>query len=428
MAAARAAQGAIAAMPRHQRAKLLRRVSSLLQERADDIAHTITTECGKPTRLSRGEVERSIELFGFAANEVTHFAGEVVPLDASSRGEGRIGFTIRQPIGVVGAISPFNFPLNLVSHKVAPALASGNAVVHKPASSCPRTALKLAQAVMDAGFPPGAVNVVLGSVETGDAIVTHPGVDMITFTGSPPIGWGIKQRCGKKRVLLELGSNSATIIDADADLDKAVGRCVSGAFDYSGQICISIQRLYVHEKVFDEFSRRFLEAVSRLKLGNPFDETTDLGPMISEREAERIESWVREAVGGGAKVLIGGKREGAMYYPTVLTDVTPEMKISCLEAFAPVVTLTRFAHIQEAIDGVNDSIYGLQAGIYTNDVARAFEAAHKLRVGGVIINDIPNWRVDNMPYGGVKESGLGREGIKYAMEEMTDIKLVVFAL
>ena len=428
VSAARAAQQVMAEMPRHKRAALLRETAARIEQRSEEIARMITLECGKPIKLSRSEVGRSVELFGFAADEAKRFTGEMVPIDASSRGEGRMAFTRREPIGVVGAITPFNFPLNLVSHKVAPALAVGNTIVHKPTINTPRTALLLAQAITEAGAPPGAINVLLGSVSVGEAMVTHPGIDMISFTGSPTVGWRIKERSGRKRTLLELGSNSATIIDADADLDRAIPRCVSGAFDYSGQICISVQRIFIHQAIAQQFTERFLAAVGKLRLGDPLEEDTDLGPMINLEAAERIESWVKEAVAGGAQMLTGGRREGAMYEPTVLTKVSPEMKVSCLEAFAPIVTLTTFSTLDEAIELVNDSIYGLQAGIYTNDLAHAFEAAKRIKVGGVIINDIPNWRVDQMPYGGIKESGVGREGVRYTMEEMTDIKLVVFNL
>jgi len=329
----------------------------------------------------------------------------------------------------VVAISPFNFPLNLVAHKVAPAIAAGNSVVLKPATSTPLTALRLGEIMMAAGLPAGALNIVIGSGSTvGEWLVSDPRPAKISFTGSPSVGKRIISQAGIKRVTLELGNNSATIVDEDADLDLAVKRCVIGSFANSGQICISVQRIYVHENIFDRFTESFVQATQRQKVGDPVQKDCDVGPMIDEGEAERAENWVQEAVAAGAKILTGGHREGVMFQPTVLTNVNAEMKVVCDEIFAPVVSLVPFSDFNQALLMVDESRYGLQAGIFTRNIDRAFAAIRKLNVGGVIINDVPTFRIDHMPYGGNKESGIGREGLKYAIEEMTNIKMVCFNL
>ena len=420
---------AYAQLPAHRRGKILARTAELLEKYQEDIATMICREAGKAWKFSRLEVARAIETFQFAAEEAKRIHGETVPMDASTGGENRMGFYFRTPVGVIGAISPFNFPLNLVGHKVAPALAAGNTVVLKPATTTPLTAVRLGEILMEAGLPDGVFNLVFGGGSTvGDWLVTDPRVAKITFTGSPPVGERIMSRAGLKKVTLELGNNSGTIIEEDADIDQAVPRCVVSSFANSGQICISLQRLYLHEKIADQFTEKFLAATARLKVGNPLDRDCDVGPMISEEEAERAESWMKEAVAQGAKVLIGGKREGRMLWPTVMTDVKPDMKVMCQETFAPQLSLVRYRAFPEALELLADSPYGLQAGIYTRDIKKAFQAIQRVDVGGMMVNDTSIFRVDQMPYGGNKMSGIGREGVRFAIEEMTNIRMVCFNL
>jgi acyl-CoA reductase-like NAD-dependent aldehyde dehydrogenase len=419
----------ISRLPAYKRSQVLQRASELIVQQKDEIARIIASEAGKPMKFSRSEVDRAVQTFKFASEEAKSIHGETVPMDASPGGEKRIGFYLRFPVGVIGAISPFNFPLNLVAHKVAPAIASGCSVILKPASTTPLTSLKLGEIMMDAGLPDGALNVIIGSGSTvGDWLVSDERLSMITFTGSPPVGKRIKERSGLKKITLELGNNSACIVDNSADIDLAIPRCVVGSFAYSGQVCISVQRIYVHNDIFDEFTTRFLKETNKLKIGDPLDEDTDIGPMITEQDAIRTQEWIDEAKKDSAKILIGGKREGSIYYPTVLTDVKPEMKVVRLEIFAPVVSLIRFEDFADAVQMTDDSIYGLQAGVFTKDIDKAFQAVKGIKVGGVIINDVPTYRADQMPYGGVKESGIGREGLKYAIEEMTDLRMVVINL
>ncbi len=419
----------ISNMPAYERSKILERTSYKIEEKKDEITRIIAMEAGKAWKHAKAEVDRSIQTFKFASEEAKSIHGETVPMDAAFGGEKRIGFYLRFPVGIVGAISPFNFPLNLVAHKVAPAIAAGCFVVLKPASTTPLTSLKLGRIMTEAGLPDGALNVIIGSgSKVGNWLVSDERISMITFTGSPPVGRDIKEKSGLKKVTLELGSNSACIIDESADLNLAVPRCIVGSFAYAGQVCISVQRIYVHQKVFDEFTQRFLKGTEALKLGDPLDPQTDVGPMITEEDAKRAESWVNEASSGGAKILIGGEREKNFYHPTVLTNVKPDMKVMVTEIFAPVVCFVPFDDFSDAVRMVNDSIYGLQAGVYTSDIEKAFQAVKGIKVGGVIVNDVPTYRADQMPYGGVKESGIGREGLKFAIEEMTDIKMVVFNL
>lgn len=413
----------------YQRSDILERTSQLIAAKKEDFARTITRENGKPIKTARKEVDRTVLTFKFAAEEAKRISGETVPMDAAPGYEKHFGFYIREPVGVVAAITPFNFPLNLVAHKVAPAIAAGNTMVLKPASATPLSSFRLGETLMEAGLPDGFLHIITGKgASVGEALVSHEGVNMVTFTGSPEVGRRIKRLAGMAKVTLELGSNSATIIDETADLDMAVPRCVIGAFNYSGQVCISIQRLYVHNNVFEEFVSRFILQVEQQKVGDPLSDETDIGPMISEDAARRAEAWILEAVQDGARVLTGGTREGCILQPTVLTDLKPEMKVMCLEVFAPVVSIVQFENFDEALDGVNESIYGLQAGVYTQNLANAFAAVKKLQVGGIMINEIPTFRADHMPYGGVKESGLGREGLRFAVEEMTTIKMVSFNL
>jgi acyl-CoA reductase-like NAD-dependent aldehyde dehydrogenase len=426
IAAAHAAFPSYSRTPAHKRSAMLAKAVQLLDRHREEIAALICREAGKAWKYSIGEVGRGMETLQFAAEEAKRIHGETIPLDASPTGEGRMGFYLRCPVGVVAAITPFNFPLNLVIHKVGPALAAGNTIVLKPASTTPLTALRLGEILHEAGVPAGVFNVVTGPGSTvGDRLVTDPRVSKVSFTGSPPVGEAIIRRAGLKRVTMELGNNSGTIIEPDANLDEAVPRCVMSAFANSGQVCISLQRLYVHHSIAAELTRRFLDATAKLKVGNPLDKDCDVGPMIDEKEAERAEAWVREAVAEGARVLMGGRREGAVFTPTVLADVRPEMKVMCIEAFAPLVSIYTYESFEEAVQMLEDSPYGLQAGIYTKDIGKALYAVDRINTGGVMINDTSIFRVDHMPYGGNKLSGLGREGVRFAIEEMTNIKMVV---
>jgi len=419
----------MAALPAHQRNQILERTSELLARHQEELAELIALEAGKAWKYAFGEVGRAVQTFKFAAEEAKRLHGEVVPMDAARGAENRFGFFVREPIGIIGAISPFNFPLNLVAHKVAPAIAAGNSVVLKPASFTPLTALRLGEIMLEAGLPAGGLNIIIGSGSTvGEWLVTDPRLAMITFTGSPPVGKRIQSIAGLKRVTLELGSNSAVIIDETANLELAVPRCTVGSFANSGQICISVQRIYVHHTIAADFMEKFIQATQKQVVGNPVEKNCDVGPMIIQPEAERAAEWVEEAVVAGAKIVVGGQREGALFYPTILTDVTEEMKVMQEEIFAPVVSVVVFDEIADALHKVEASKYGLQAGIFTEKLGHAFQAIKKLNVGGVIVNDVPTFRADHMPYGGNKESGLGREGLKFAIEEMTNIKMVVFNL
>ncbi len=414
-------------VPAYERSQILERAANLIKERSDELATMITREAGKAWKYSVGEVSRGYETFKFASEEAKRIHGETVPMDASVSGVGRVGYYIRVPMGVIGAITPFNFPLNLVSHKVAPAIASGNTIVLKPASSTPITALLLAKILEDAGLPKGVFNVVIGpGSEVGESLVTNDKVRKITFTGSPKVGDRITRIAGIKRVTLEQGNNSATIIEKDADIDKAIPRCVTSAFANSGQVCISLQRIYVHKDIADEFIDKFSKATEKLKVGNPLENDTDLGPMIDENEAKRAEEWIKEAVDMGAELVTGGTRDGVILKPTVLRNTTKEMRVMCMEVFAPIVSIIEYDSFEEAIQHANDSDYGLQAGVYTNDIKKANYAINNLDVGGVMINDTSIFRVDHMPYGGNKISGIGREGVHFAINEMTNIKMVMF--
>ena len=412
--------------PAHARAAILEAVAAQLWQRADELAEIISRETGKALKFALNEAQRSSETFKFAAEEAKRIHGETIPMDASRFGENRIGYYLRVPVGVVGAITPFNFPLNLVAHKVAPALAAGNTVVLKPASTTPLSALKLGELLMEAGLPPGALNIVVGpGAEVGDVIVTHPACRKITFTGSAEVGERIIAKAGIKKVTLELGNNSATVIEPDANLEKAAERCLVSAFANSGQVCISLQRIYVHRDCEEAFTRIFVDKVKGLKVGDPLDPDCDVGPMIDPREIQRIDAWVREAVAQGAEAATGGLAEGRIYRPTVLTGVTEDMQVMCRETFAPVVSIVAYDDFETALARINASDYGLQAGVYTNDIRKAMRAVQVLDVGGVMINDTPTYRVDHFPYGGNKRSGLGREGVRFAIEDMTTIKMVV---
>lgn len=429
IAAAERAEDLMAEMPAYKRAEILFRTASLIRERSEDLAKTIAAEAGKALKYARAEVDRAISTFTIASEEAKRLHGETVPLDAVPAGEGYFGFWIRRPVGVIAAISPFNFPLNLVAHKVAPAIASGNTLVLKPASTTPLSALKLCEILLAAGLPSGAINFLVGSGGTvGEWLVTDPRVDKITFTGSPDVGGHILSVAGIKKVTLELGNTSPVVVAPDADLDFVAKRCAVGAYYNSGQVCISVQRIYSQKQVYEPFAEKFVAATQALVVGDPLDERVDVGPMIDLKEVDRIESWVNEAQSSGAKVLTGGRREGAVYYPTVLTQVEDDMKVVAEEAFAPVASVIASDDFESALKQANDTKYGLQVGVFTKDVDRVFRAVKRLNFGGVIVNDTPNFRADHMPYGGNRQSGLGREGVRYAMEDMTNIQMVAIRL
>ncbi|MEQ6355989.1 aldehyde dehydrogenase family protein [Lysinibacillus sp. M3] len=426
LVAADAARKTMANMPLYKRAIILEKLASLLEARAEEAAELIALEAAKPITTAKAEVQRTIQTYKFAAEEAKRIHGETIPVDAAPGGDGRIAYTVREPLGIVAAITPFNFPMNLVAHKVGPAIVSGNTVVLKPASQTPLTSYFIGELIVEAGLPKGALNIVTGAGSLiGNKLVTDNRVKKISFTGSPAVGIGIRNQAGLKKVTLELGSNAAVIIDENVNIDKLISRVVSGAFTFQGQVCISVQRIYVHEKMYDLFVDKFVTATKELKLGDPLDPTTDVSALISPQDVKRTLSWIAEAKEQGAIIATGGESEGNILQPTVLLNVKPEQKVSCQEVFAPIVSIMKFTSIQEAFDQVNDSKYGLQAGIYTDNIHVALQATQKLHVGGVIINDIPTFRLDHLPYGGVKESGMGREGLKYAIEEMTEMKLVV---
>jgi acyl-CoA reductase-like NAD-dependent aldehyde dehydrogenase len=416
-------------LPAHKRAEILVRVAGFLGRRHDEVARTISDEAGKPMKAARVEARRAMSTYTFAAVEARKLAGEMVPMDASQAGEGKLAFTLRRPIGVVGAISPFNFPLNLVAHKLAPALAAGCAVVLKPASQTPLSALLLAELETEAGLPPGWLNVLVGPAsKIGDVLIEDERVKALTFTGSGAVGWKLAERAPKKRVKLELGNATPVIIAEDADIDTAAQAMAANAFSFAGQSCISVQRIYVEAPAYDRFLERFLPRVEELRLGDPADEETDVGPVIDEDARERILEWIEEARAGGARVLAGGELDGELIRPTVIADAAPELKVSCEEVFGPVCTVNSVGSLDEAIELANSTRYGLQAGIFTTKLEIASRAARELEFGGVIVNEAPTFRADQMPYGGVKDSGNTREGPAYAVRELTEERLVVIDL
>ena len=411
----------------YERAEILDRAAALLRERQEDFARTIAVEAAKPIKTARVEAQRAVSTFQFSAAVARTFTGEMVPLDASDAGGGKLGFVLRVPVGVVGAISPFNFPLNLVAHKIAPAIAAGCAVVLKPASQTPFSAMKLADLLLDeCGLPAGWLNVVTGSGgEVGNAIVDHPDVALITFTGSPPVGWGIRERAPRKRVGLELGNNAPVVIEPSGDWRGAAAKIKVAGFSHAGQSCISTQRVFAHRSIHDDFAATLVDHVRTLVVGDPLDEATDVSALIAPDETERVKSWIDDAVAEGAKVLVGGEVDGRLLAPTVLTDVTPDMKVCSEEVFGPVVALAAYDDVDDALRLANDTHYGLQAAIFTNDLDVALRAARTLDFGGVLVNEVPTWRADQMPYGGVRDSGNTREGPAYAVREMTEERLIV---
>ncbi len=408
----------------YERSRILTEVSAGILERAEELARALSLEAGKTIRDARVEVTRASNTFKVASEEAKRIGGEFISLDWIPGSDGRFGITRRFPKGPVLGIAPFNFPLNLVAHKVAPAIAAGNSVVIKPASSTPVCALILGEIVLKAGLPEDAISVLPCKAALAETMVADERFKVFSFTGSSDVGWRLKSLAGKKGVTLELGGNAAAIVDRGVPLEIAAEKCARGGFSNAGQICISVQRVYVHEEVYDSFLELFVARTKNLVVGDPIDEKTDVGPLIDEGAAEKTDEWIAEAVKGGARVLTGASRSGNTYEPTILVDVKPDMKVSCSEVFAPVVVVDRFSEIEEALEKVNDSDYGLQAGIFTRSLDSALKAFERLEVGGVVVNDVPTYRVDHMPYGGVKNSGFGREGLRYAIEEMTELRLL----
>lgn len=424
--AAVAAAPVLASWPAHARVATLRAVAAAMRADRDALALVVCDEAGKPLRDARLEVDRAAFVFDAAADEVGRGGGEVLPADVLAIGEGRTALTVRVPIGPIAAITPFNFPLLLTAHKLAPALAAGNTIVLKPATKTPLSALRLGRLLVDHGVPEGGVSVLPLTRTAATRLVTDDRFRLLTFTGSAEVGWDMKARVGRKRITLELGGNAGVIVDATADIDHAVARLVAGGFTFAGQSCISVQRVYLHESVYGETAARLTRAVAALRVGDPRDAATELGPMITTDDVDRIDAWVRDAVADGARVLTGGTRvRPSVYAPTVMEDVPEHAAVCRDEAFAPVVGLYRFSDLDDAIARVNASRFGLQAGIFTRDLSAAFRAHRTLEVGGVIVNDVSSYRIDSLPYGGVKDSGLGREGPRYAMEEMTELRSLI---
>ena len=425
IAAAHKAQPALTKMRPYERQAILNHCVKRFEERFDELADALCIEAGKPIKDSRGEVTRLIDTFRIAAEESVRMHGEVMNLEITPRAKGYQGMYKRVPIGPCSFISPFNFPLNLAAHKVAPAIATGCAFVLKPASRTPLGALIIGEILAETDLPEGAFSILPCTREGADLFTTDERFKLLSFTGSPDVGWQLKAKAGKKPVILELGGNAACVVDEDADLDDAIERIVFGAYYQSGQSCISVQRILVHEKLYAEFKQRYVEKVANLVHGDPKNEDTFIGPMIAESEAKRLEDWIQQAKAAGATVLCGGQRDGAMLQACVLENVPHTAKVNAEEAFGPVSLIAPFSDYSEALKEVNNSHFGLQAGIFTRDIYKAHQAWDELEVGGVVIGDVPSWRVDNMPYGGVKESGLGREGVKFAMQDMTELRLMV---
>ncbi|MDE2998585.1 MAG: aldehyde dehydrogenase family protein [Gemmatimonadota bacterium] len=428
-ALATAARGAevMAAMPAHERYRVLHRAAELMAERQEDLGQTISAEEGKVISEGRGEAARAVDTITLSAEEAKRLYGETIPLDGATGAEGKFGFTVRVPCGVVVAITPFNFPLNLVCHKVGPALAAGNSVIIKPATDTPLSAIKLVEVLLDAGAPAEAVQCITGpGGEIGDLLSSDSRVRKISFTGSRDVGEQICRTAGLKKVTMELGSNSPLIVMPDADLDKVAAATTATGFANAGQVCISAQRVMVNKDVYEDFIDVLKPQVEAMTIGNQLDESVAMGPMIRERDAERVGAWIREAREGGARVIVGGDRDGTLHAPTVVADVDPKMRISCDELFGPAVGLTRFESIDEAISSANDTNYGLSAALFTENLDHAMQFVNRVQSGNIMVNWGPQWRADLMPYGGLKDSGMGKEGPKYAVEEMTELKMVVF--
>ena len=411
-------------LPSHRRSEILNNMAALLRERFEEVVEAMILEGGKNRKTAIGETARALETLKISTEEARRIGGEVFSIDWTAAGENRQGFTRRQPVGAVLGITPFNYPVNLACHKIGPAIAAGNPIIIKPAEKTPLSSVILAEIVLEAGFPPAAFSMLNAWGPDSEMMVTDPRVAMISFTGSGAVGWMLKSKAGQKKVTLELGGNAGVIVHKDADLDDAAGQAAAGAFANAGQNCISVQRLLIQRDVFEDFTDRFVEQVGALKVGDPRDPDVDIGPMISLRDAERAEAWVNEARKAGASLLAGGERDGTMFPPTLMTETAPDMRVNCEEVFAPVVTLSPYETWDDAVALINDSPYGLQAGVFTSDIKRVMDAWDRVEVGGLHINSVSTFRVDHMPYGGVKASGYGREGIKYAIEDMTELRLM----
>jgi len=419
------AESAMKEMPVYHRAALLNQIADRIDTHQDELSILVCKESGKPIRYAQGEIQRTIQTYRIAAEECKRIPGEYLSLDWTRAGTGKEAWVKRFPVGLVAGISPFNFPLNLTAHKIAPALAAGNPIILKPSSKTPVSMLRLAELIVDLDIPRGGISIVPMSRRLGDLLVEDTRVKLLSFTGSPSVGWNMKKRAGKKKVILELGGNAGVYVGASADMNQAVNRCLGGAFAYSGQVCIHLQRIYVEQSVHKAFLNQFTSQVSQLQYGPSHEYETDISTMIDEDNAIRVESWVNEAVAEGAQILCGGTRQGGYYPPTVLTNTQLDMKVCSLEVFGPVVSVEAVPDLDEAVQRINYGRYGLQAGVFTNQLDEMDQAFDQLEVGGVVINDVPTFRVDHMPYGGVKDSGFGREGLKYAIEEMTEPKVLI---
>ena len=428
MARAAAGFGETRKLPGHRRSEILQNMRRLMEERFDELVEAMILEGGKNRKTAVGEAGRALQTIAVSAEEARRLGGEIFSVDWTPAGENRQGFTRRAAIGTVLGITPFNYPVNLACHKIGPAIAAGNPIIIKPAEKTPLSSVILAEIVLEAGYPPAAFSMLNVWGPDTEMMVTDPRIAMISFTGSAAVGWMLKGKAGQKKVTLELGGNAGVIVHRDADLNLAAGEAVAGGFANAGQNCISVQRLLVQRDVFEEFTDLFVNKVKALKVGDPRDADTDIGPMIALRDAERAEDWVKEAQKAGASVLYGGRREGTMFPPTVMTETAPEMKVNCEEVFAPVVTVSRYDDWDDAVALINDTPYGLQAGVFTRDVKRIMDAWERIDVGGLQVNSASTFRVDHMPYGGIKASGYGREGVKYALEEMTELRLMVLNL
>ncbi|MCY3779293.1 MAG: aldehyde dehydrogenase family protein [Chloroflexi bacterium] len=415
-------------LPSYRRSEILENMGRLLRERFDEVVEAMILEGGKNHKTAVGETTRALETLKVSAEEARRIGGEVFSIDWTAAGANRQGFTRRVPIGTVLGITPFNYPVNLACHKIGPAIAAGNSIIIKPAEKTPLSSVILAEIVLEAGYPPEAFSMLNAWGPDSEMMALDPRVAMISFTGSAAVGWMLKSKAGQKKVTLELGGNAGVVVHSDADLADAAAQSAAGGFANAGQNCISVQRLLIQRDVFEDFADLFVDEVKALKVGDPRDPEVDIGPMISERDAERAEAWVQEAQKAGASVLYGGERAGTMFPPTVMTETAPEMRVNCEEVFAPVVTLSPYETWDEAVATVNDSPYGLQAGVFTNDVVRIMDAWERIEVGGLQVNSVSTFRVDHMPYGGIKASGYGREGVKYAIEDMTDLRLMVVNL
>ncbi len=425
IAKAEAVKDTMKHLPVYKRFEILRSISQTIEKNKDRLATVLAKESAKPFRYALGEINRAVQTFLVAAEESKRLPKEYISLDWTAPGENKEGLVKYFPIGLVAGISPFNFPLNLAVHKIAPAIAAGNPIILKPARSTPLSLLELAKIIDKTDLPKGAVSILPMDRESGNQLVTDDRFKLLSFTGSPAVGWKMKQQAGRKKVLLELGGNAGVVVGKSADIDLAVKRCMIGGFAYSGQVCIHVQRIYIQESIFDEFVQRMIDATKKLKYGSPEDAETEISAMIDEDNAIRVEEWVNDAVADGAKILFGGKRNKTYYEPTIITNTHPMMNVCALEIFGPVVTVEKFDKISDAFAEINNSQYGLQAGVFTNDIKEMNFAFDVLDVGGVIINDVPTFRVDHMPYGGIKNSGLGREGLKYSIHEMMEPKLLV---